>query len=172
MIKNLLFILIFGIITHLCALEVGQKAPSIILSGDNGGLVNGNKWSSSTIKDKVFIMFYVDPDEKDTNNLFSEMLKAKKFSKEKFQSIAIINMDATWLPNFAIESSLEEKQKQYPNTTYVKDMKKVLVDKWSLEDDSSVVVLFDKKGKVFYHTYGKIEKEESEKIIKLIEFNL
>ena len=41
-------------------------------------------------------------------------------------------MDATWLPNFAISSALEEKQEKYPNAIYVRDYDKILVKEWNL----------------------------------------
>jgi len=54
---------------------------------------------------KVYVLFYVDPDEKDTNNEASDALDREKFPSEKFQTVGIINMAATWLPNFAISSA-------------------------------------------------------------------
>jgi predicted transcriptional regulator len=70
---------------------------------------------------KGLCVFYVDPDEKDTNNEASDALDREKFPSEKFQTVGIINMAATWLPNFAISSALKDKQKRYPKTTYVRD---------------------------------------------------
>jgi hypothetical protein len=153
-------------------LPVGKKPPEIVLSGDLGARVNGTPWSSSEIKGKVFTMFYVDPDEKDLNDHVSKRLKKEKFPKEKVGSIAIINMDASWAPNFAIESSLEDKQKEYPTTIYVKDFEKVLVDKWKLTDDSSDVLAFDKTGKVIFSKDGKLSDADVEKLLQAIRDNM
>ena len=78
---------------------------------------------------KVSVIFYVDPDEKDLNNEAGDDLKTEKFPLDKFQSIGIINMKATWLPNYAISSALKKKQKQYPTTAYVRDYEKTLIEK-------------------------------------------
>ena len=46
------------------AITVGQKPKSITLKGEDGGKVDGTPWDSDSIKDKVYVLFYVDPDEK------------------------------------------------------------------------------------------------------------
>ena len=111
-------------------MEMGQVPSKVELKQDLGGRLDGKPWSSDELKGKVHAIFYVDPDEKDTNNEASDALNKEKFPAAKFQSFGIINMAATWLPNFAISSSLEEKQKLYPTTIYVRDYKKVLVKAW------------------------------------------
>jgi len=151
------------------ALEVGKPPLHVTLEGDNGGRVDGDVWDSSMLQDKMYILFYVDPDEKDTNNALSDALKAKAFDRSQFNSVAIINMAATWLPNFAIASSLEKKQAKFPHTIYVKDMHKILVKKWGIADDSSDIFLFDKHGNLIYMHEGKLNQKEIDKVIALIE---
>ncbi|MBW1852734.1 MAG: transcriptional regulator, partial [Deltaproteobacteria bacterium] len=90
----------------------------------------------------------------------------------KFQSYGLINMDATWLPNFIISSSLEEKQKLYPTTIYVRDYDKVLVKEWGISDDNSDVLAFDKEGSLIFRKDGKLNAEDIQKLIKLIRENL
>lgn len=153
-------------------LPVGKKPPVINLSGDLGARVDGTPWSSSEIKGKVFTMFYVDPDEKDLNDHVSKRLKKENFPKDKVGSIAVINMDASWAPNFAIESSLEDKQKEYPTTIYVKDFEKVLVKKWKLKDDSSDILAFDKTGKVIFSKDGKLSEADIERLLQAIRDNM
>jgi len=153
-------------------LKIGESAPELTLKGDDGGRVTGEPWSSEMIKDKVWILFYVDPDVKDLNDDFAKKLKAKKFDRSKFGSIAIINMEATWLPNFAIASSLKEKQEEHPHTVYVKDMDKIVVKKWGLDDDNSCIVVFDKKGTVSYIKNGKLDDNEITSLLSLIESKL
>jgi len=166
-------IMIVAIVTSfLSALVVGEVPKSITIEGKNGALVSGEAWHSSMLKEKVYVLFYVDPDEKDTNNNFSEALKKKNYNLETFGTVAIVNLDATWLPNFAIEASLKAKQKEYPNTTYVKDKRKYLVKEWGLSDDSSDVLVFDKEGKLIYYYSGKLPQDEITKVLKLIDENL
>jgi len=81
-------------------------------------------------------------------------------------------MAATWLPNFAISSSLEEKQEKYPNTIYARDYKKVLVKEWNIGDDNSDVLAFDKEGRLIFRKDGKLNADDIVKLIKVIKENL
>ena len=152
--------------------EVGQVPPKVELKDNLGGRLDGKPWSSDELKGKVHVLFYVDPDEKDTNNETSEALNQEKFPSEKFQSVAIINMAATFMPNFLISSSLKEKQEKYPRTLYLRDYKKTLVQQWKLADDSSDVLAFDKSGKVIFRKDGKLTPDEIQKLIKMVKDNL
>lgn len=150
-------------------LQMGQAPETITLSEKQGGRLDGTPWSSEELKGKVSVLFYVDPDEKDLNNDASEALKAAAFSLDKYQSFAIINMAATWLPNFAISSSLQEKQKKYTNTIYVRDYKKHLVNSWGLTDNSSDVLVFDKDGGLIFRKDGKLDEKDIQTMIQTIE---
>ena len=153
-------------------LEVGQTPKEVELKGDLGGRLDGTPWSSKELKGKVHVVFYVDPDEKDLNNDTSEALRLEKFPKDQYQSYAMINMDATWLPNFAISSALEDKQKKYPTAIYVKDYDKILVKEWNLADDNSDILAFDKDGKLIFMKAGKLSPKDIQKLISLIRENL
>ena len=154
------------------ALEIGEVPPKIELKEKLGGRLDGSPWSSEELRGKVHVLFYVDPDEKDTNNDASEALDREKFPSDRFQSVGIVNMAATWLPNFAISSALKDKQKRYPTTIYVRDYKKVLVDAWKIADDSSNVLAFDKNGRLIFRKDGKLTPEEIQKLIKVIRDHL
>jgi len=154
------------------AIELGQVPPKVELLENLGGRLDGTAWRSDELKGKVHVLFYVDPDEKDTNNDASEALDREKFPAEKFQSVAIINMAATWMPNFAISMSIEDKQKRYPRTIYVRDYKKVLVDAWKMADDSSNILAFDQQGKLIFRKDGKLSPDDIQKLIKAIKDHL
>ena len=150
-----------------------DKVPSLVsLDGKDGGKADGAKWSSSMLKGKVHIVFYVDPDKKDLNEDLSNALKKRHFNRKKYGSVAIINLAATWMPNALIESKLKSKQKKFPDTTYVKDKKKILVNKWDLADDNSDILIFNKKGKLIYKKFGKLSTSQIVDVITLIEKNL
>ena len=153
-------------------IEMGQVPKEVVLKGDLGGRLDGSPWSSKELKGKINVIFYVDPDERDLNNEASEALKKEEFPKDKFQSYGIINMDATWLPNFIISSSLEEKQKRYPTTIYVRDYDKVLVKEWGISDDNSDILAFDKEGRLIFRKDGKLNAEDIQKLIQAIRANL
>ena len=161
-------------VLNLSALTVGENPKNITISGENGGLVkeNGGEWNSSSLKDKVMVMFYVDPDEKDANEHFSKALKEQNYNREKFGSIAVVNLAATWKPNFVIESILEEKQLEFPHTIYVKDRNSVIVNEWAVEDDASNIIIFSKTGKVLFYKSGAMSDEDSTKAMQIIESNL
>jgi predicted transcriptional regulator len=154
------------------ALNVGEIPKSVTLSGENGGLVDGTDWNSLMIKDKLYVLFYVDPDKKDDNEKFIDALHQKNYNSKVYGSIAIINLKATWLPNFAIEKMLKSKQKEFPNTTYVKDKTKYLVKEWQLADDASNTIVFNKEGKVIYIHIGVIDENEMQNIFNIIEKNI
>lgn len=159
---------------NLYAITVGETPKNVTIEADNGGFVeDGAPWSSKSIKDKVYVLFYVDPDEKDVNEAFSDALKAKEYRKKgDFGSMAIINLAATWKPNFIIESILKSKQEEFPDTIYVKDKKSVLVKEWQLADDNSDILIFDKMGKLLFYKAGKMSEEDMHKAFTLIEANL
>jgi len=164
-----LFVLVFFVAQSAWAgIEMGQVPPKVDLKDKLGGRLDGTPWSSSELTGKVHVIFYVDPDEKDLNNDASEALKAEKLPRDRFQSFAIINMAATWLPNFAISSALKDKQKQYPTTIYVRDYKKVLVNKWEIADDNNDVLAFDKNGRLFFKKYGKLNEKEIQDLLKAV----
>jgi len=153
-------------------LEVGQTPKEVELKGDLGGRLDGSPWSSKELKGKVHVIFYADPDEKDLNNDTSEALRKEKFPQEQYQTFGIVNMDATWLPNFAISSAIEDKQKRYPTTIMIRDYDKILVKEWNLADDNSDVLAFDKDGKLIFMKAGKLTPEDIKKLTGLIRKNL
>jgi len=153
-------------------LEMGQVPKEVELKGDLGGRLDGSPWSSKELKGKVYVIFYVDPDEKDLNNETSEALDKEKFPLDKFQSYGLINMDATWLPNFAISLALEEKQERYPKTIYVRDYDKILVKEWGISDDNSDILAFDKEGKLIFRKDGKLNAEDIQKLLQVIRANI
>ena len=159
---------------NLYAINVNEKPKEVTISGENGGLVkDGKAWSSNMLKDKVYVVFYVDPDEKDVNEEFSQALKAKDYrSRGDFGSMAIINMAATWKPNFAINVILKGKQKEFPKTIYVKDKNKVLVKEWGLGDDASNILIFSKDGTLLFYKSGKMSEKDTQKAFDIIEANL
>ena len=169
----LVVVLVCGFVLNAWAdLTIGQVPPVVTLKGDMGGRLDGAPWSSTELKGKVSVLFYVDPDEKDLNNAASEALSAQAFPLDKYKSYGIINMAATWLPNFAISSSLKDKQKKYPNTIYVRDYHKELVKAWGIADDSSDVLAFDKQGDLIFKKNGQLNAEEIQMLIKVIQDHL
>ena len=88
--KWLIFVSAVFLINHAAhAIEMGEIPPKVELKGKLGGRLDGKPWSSDELQGKVYVLFYVDPDEKDTNNDASEALDREKFPDDKFQSFGI-----------------------------------------------------------------------------------
>lgn len=154
-------------------LPLGKIPPKILLEGDLGGRLDGTAWNSEElISGKVMVLFYVDPDEADLNNHVSDALKAENFPLDKYGSVAVGNMDATWMPNFAINIILKNKQEKHKSTIYIKDLKKTFVKKWGLSDDDSDIMLFGKDGKVLFSYDGKFSDAQVKEIIQAVKDNL
>ena len=169
---TMIFLMLFPTMV-LAELPIGEIPPKVVLKDDLGGRLDGTQWSSEElVSGKVIVLFYVDPDESELNNHVSDALKAENYPKEKYGSIGMANMAATWLPNFAINMKLKSKQEQYKSTVYVKDLEKTLVKKWGLSDDNSDVVVFDKDGRVLYSVDGKFTDAQVKEIVKVVWDNL
>jgi len=170
---QLLFVALLATL-NLSALTVGEIPKTAIIKGDNGGYVSdGSAWSSTMLKDKVYVVFYVDPDEKDTNTHFSDALKAKEYRKKgAYGSVAIVNLAATWKPNFIIEKLLKSKQEEFPQTIYVKDKHSVLVNEWDLADNASDILIFDKDGTLLFYKAGAMDEEDMQNAFEIIEAHI
>ena len=169
---TMIFIMLFPTMVQ-AELPIGEIPPKVVLKDDLGGRLDGTQWSSEElVSGKVIVLFYVDPDESELNNHVSDALKAENYPKEKYGSIGMANMAATWLPNFAINMKLKSKQEQYKSTVYVKDLDKTLVKKWGLSDDNSDVVVFGKDGRVLFSVDGKFTDAQVKEIVKVVWDNL
>jgi predicted transcriptional regulator len=154
------------------AVTVGEKLPTVELSGKMGGKTDGTSFSTTNMIGKLAAVFYVDPDEKKVNHEFEQLLKTQTFSREFYQPYAIINVSASKLPGFLVSKALKGKQKKFPDTIYVKDNKKTFIKSWGLTDNSYDVVIADSKGIVVFAQSGKLSKEDMDKAIKIITKNI
>lgn len=156
-------------IQFLFGLEVDVVPQRLILDQENGGIVDGSAWDSKTIKEKIYILFYIDIDTREMNEPLNKALEKQKFDKTKVGYIAIINLKATWLPNFMIRKLLQEKQKQYPEIIYVMDKNKILVNQWNLADETANVLVFDHNGTLLFQKSGKLSDDEIKQLLQLVE---
>ena len=149
--------------------EINFIPPKVVLTGSKGGLVAGGSFDTSTMKNSVHVIFYVDPDAKDQNEPTEIALKAASHLKDRFVSVAIINMKATSIPNFLLSALIADKQKEYPNTIYVEDLEKVFVKEWGLQDDSTQVLVMDKSGQIIFNRSGLLNEGDLSLLVKTIE---
>ena len=158
-------IVMFFIGTVYAELSLGNKPPEIIILN---GKTDGSEWKSKDILGKVTVLFYIDPDEKEVNQLVWRALKKENFPFDQFGLIAVMNLDATWIPNAAIETMLKSRQQKNSHTIYVRDRTKELVKKWGLKDDSFVVIAFDKKGRIIFRKDDELSLEDVDILIKIV----
>jgi predicted transcriptional regulator len=165
-----LFIFIYLISLNLQALVIGETPVNINLKGENGGVVVNNKeWNfKDNINNKLIVMLYIDPDEKDKNSIFIEKLLKDNKKNKNILKIAIINIKASWKPSSMIENYILDKQKENPNIVFVKDNKSILVDKWNLKDNDTNLILFEGDGTVLYYKSGKLNDNDKNDISSII----
>jgi len=168
----ILTVIILGTAAVAGEIVVGEKPPVLVLEGRQGGRLDNSAWSSEELKDKVWCLFYVDPDESDLNVAAEDSLSAEDIPDDKLKTAAVINYKATILPGFAVSMVLRGKQKDHPNTLYLKDNKHVFVDEWGLTDDTYCTLVFDKDGVLVYRKDGKMSDEDIEEYISVIKANL
>jgi predicted transcriptional regulator len=149
-------------------LPINKKPPLLELKDACGGRLDGTLWSSAEIKDKVYAVYYIDPDEADLNEPLFTKLKAQQFPKGTVQAVAIINMKATWLPKSILNMLLKRKQKKYPQTIYVNDYCRKGVAKWNFADHSNDALFFDHTGTVLFSKDGKLTDKEIEQVVDII----
>ena len=164
--KKLLFLLVFSLSAY--ALQTGAVPPQVELEGENGGRHDGKEWNSNTLVGKVHTVLYMDPDERKEAMPFLNALNSQKFDKNKYATVAIVNLAATWMPNAVLETMLSKKQKELNNTEFIFDKTKHVLKKWQLKDDASNVLIFDTKGKLLYQKSGKLFPIDVEKIMEMI----
>lgn len=138
------------------------------LSSNEGGYVSGKTFSNRDLKGKITAIFYVDPDHRTINDEANQKLQAESFNLKFYQSFAIINMAATWLPNAILDSALKKSQKEFPSTHYVKDLNKSVVNKWKLADDNYQTILLNELGVVLFNHVGVLDQMRTNELIQLI----
>ncbi|MCF6205651.1 MAG: YtfJ family protein [Sulfurovum sp.] len=154
------------------ALQTGEVPPHAVLSGDHGGTNDGKSWDSRSLVGKVHTVLYMDPDERKAAMPFLDALNAQPFDKQKYQTVAIVNLAATWMPDAILETMLAKQQKSLNNTIFVFDKTKYLLQKWHLKDDASNVLIFDAKGKLVYQKSGVLSADEIRQVMQIISKHL
>ncbi|OUU56990.1 MAG: hypothetical protein CBC21_07365 [Proteobacteria bacterium TMED61] len=149
-------------------LIIGEAVPTVVLNEENGGLVGGGPWSNASLNGKVNILMYVDPDKVKVNAHVEDALAAESFDRDKVASVAVINMAATWKPNFAIDMLLQKKQEKYPDTLYVRDLRRVLVDAWGLVDNGYHVLVVGRNGEVLFSAANALSETQVAQLISTI----
>ena len=136
-----------------------EVLPAVNLSGENGGLCGGSEWKSSSLKGKVNLLLYVDPDKQSWVKPLVTKLDSVRFVPDSLGITFVLNTDATIIPDFLIRNRLQKKAQASPDIVYVLDRTKMLVRKWKLKDDNINVLLLDASGNIIQKHYGQISQE-------------
>ena len=169
--KKLIMTLIF-LVTMMQAVDIGDTLPLVTLDKENGATSNGQPWHAINLKGKVHVVLYMDPDKRTESQALLDALKILKVDSQKYSTVAIVNLAATWMPDAILEGLLSKKEKELKNTSFVFDKKKYLVKKWKMKDDASNILIVDKNLRIIYRKVGKLSSKEIEKIIALIYQNI
>ena len=163
--KNIFLILGLMISALFAQVDMTKPLKNIVISEDNGGYVIGGSWNSSMLKGKTTMLMYVDPDEQPKGEIFKPTIEAfeRDLDFNKFQILVILNLNATWKPDFLIKSLVKDKVGDYPTRIYILDKNSILVKQWGLTDNEYNTLVINKQSKIIYsHSgiwkYGEIDK--------------
>jgi predicted transcriptional regulator len=150
--------------TSSMALKVGARVNTIKIKDASDKTV----WLPDLGK-KVISIFYTDPDAKDQNEPFREMLFRANLDNAKYRGIGVVNMKDTWKPNFIIRKVIQGKIKKF-KSTILTDPGHLLKDKWRLGDcdDKDVVIIVGRDKRVKYVKMGKMTATERHQATRLI----
>lgn len=149
---------------HAHALKVGSKVSPLKVRDAN----DKPRWMPDIGK-KVVTIFYTDPDVKDQNEPFRELLKAQKLDKKIWRSYGVVNLKDTWKPNFIIRKVIRNKIAKF-KALILTDKDHTLKKKWGLGDcnEKDVVIVIGKDRRVKYIKMGQMFPSERKKALELI----
>jgi predicted transcriptional regulator len=146
-------------------LKVGAKASDWSYKDSDEKVFTMESWAG-----KVLLVTYVDPDESDLNEHFTDAMKKAKddglLKDESYKGIGIADCAATWKPDALIRTIAGRKAKKY-NTTILFDYDASLRNAWGLGKDTSNVILLDKNRVCRYIFKGKVPNEQVATAVKL-----
>lgn len=155
----------------------GSPALAAELKAD----MKASDWSFKDADDKVFTMEtwagkvlminYVDPDESDLNEHFTDAMKkakdAGRLSDEHYKGLGIADCDATWKPNFAIRGIAGRKAKKY-KTVILFDYEASLRNAWGLAKDTSNIIVLDKNRICRAIVRGRVADDMVDQLVQLV----
>ena len=158
-------LLLFGVPVPAAELNVGGEASEWSFKDADGSSFSMASWSG-----KVLLINYVDPDESDLNEHFTDAMKKAKdegrLKEALYKGIGIADCAATWKPNFAIRAIAGRKAKKY-NTTILFDYDAVLRAAWGLQKDTSNIILLDKNRVCRAIVRGRVAEDQVAELVNL-----
>lgn len=146
-------------------LKIGAKASDWSFKDADDKVFTMESWAG-----KVLLVTYVDPDESDLNEHFTDAMKKAKddglLKEETYKGIGIADCAATWKPDVLIRAIAGRNAKKY-NTTILFDYDSSLRNAWGLAKDTSNVILMDKNRVCKYIFRGRVPNEKVAEVVKL-----
>lgn len=148
-------------------LEVGMPAPEWKFPDADGNLFTMDDWAG-----KIMGVSYVDPDESEMNEEFSDRVKKaidvdSLISRDSFKGIGIADCASSWKPDFLIKAIGGRKAKKY-ETTVLFDSDAILRNSWNLYEDSYNIIILDKDRIVRGLYKEKMTELEMDEALQLI----
>jgi len=113
---------------------------------------------------------YVDPDESDLNEHFTEAMKKAKddglLKDETYKGIGIADCAATWKPNFLIRAIAGAKAKKY-KTVILFDTDAALRNAWGLQLDTANAIILDKNRVCRAIVRGRVPDDQVPSLVQL-----
>jgi len=168
--KYILLLISFFMLTGSFALaeelKVGSKASDWSFEDADGKFYSMESWAG-----KVLVVNYVDPDEADLNEHFTDALKKAKdegrLTNETYRGIGIADCAATWKPNFAIRVIAGKKAKKYKSTILF-DYDAFLRNAWGLKKDTANAIILDKTRVCRAIIRGRVPDDQVATLIQLV----
>jgi len=157
---------VFGASAQAAELKADMPASNWSFADADGKAFTMESWAG-----KVLVVNYVDPDESDLNEHFTDALKKAKdegrLKEETYKGIGIADCAATWKPDFAIRAIAGRKAKKY-NTVILFDYDATLRNLWGLAEDTANVVVLDKNRICRAVVRGRVPDDLVDKLVKLV----
>jgi predicted transcriptional regulator len=146
------------------AAEVGELVPNVELRDGAD-----KRAAIPDLGAKVLAVFYTDADVKDMNDPLADAIKARKPDEQRYRGMGIVNLADSKAPNFLIRRAVREKIEKY-KSTILTDPDRLLAKAWKLGDcnNTSVVVVLGRDGRVAHVQRGPIRGDDIGKIVELI----
>ena len=160
------FFMLTGSLAFAEDLKVGMEASDWSFEDADGKFYSMESWAG-----KVLVVNYVDPDEADLNEHFTDALKKAKddgrLLHETYRGIGIADCAATWKPNFAIRVIAGRKAKKYKSTILF-DYDAFLRNAWSLKKDTANAIILDKARVCRAIIRGRVPDDQVATLIQLV----
>jgi len=170
--KRMMVILMLALCVTFCGfaagaeeLRVGTAASDWSFPDADGKVFTMESWAG-----RVLLVNYVDPDESDLNEHFTDAMKKAKeegvLKEETYKGIGIVDCAATWKPNFLIRAIAGEKAKKY-KTVILFDYDAKLRNAWGLGKDTANAVILDKNRVCRAIVRGRVPDDQVAPLVKL-----